>query len=56
MDKNIFGQYMEMLKVKARQRVTLLKEKNIAISEEAKKLLEAIDEEDTGHLFRKLTR
>ena len=55
-NKTLFDQYLEELRFKSRQKVKLLREKDVIISEEAQKLLDDIGDDDTDFLYRRLTR
>lgn len=52
----IFTTYVEEMKLRARHKVKLLKEKSIQISDEAEKLFKPIDEDETNYLYRQLIR
>lgn len=55
-NKPIFDQYVDELRMKARLKRKLLKEKEIIISEEAEQLLAHIDDDETGYLYSNIKR
>ena len=47
---------MVQLRIKARAKVKLLKERELVICDEAEKLLEGIEDGETDHLYRRIIR
>lgn len=56
MNPVLFEQYLTELKMKARQKVRVLREQDVVISDEAQQILASIEEVDTSFLFRRLSR
>ena len=51
-----FDSHLQELKIRARRKVKLLKEKELTISNEAEQLLKNLDDDTTDHLYSKITR
>jgi hypothetical protein len=52
----VFKQHMQELRITARNKLKLLKERDLVISAEAAQLLSELEEEETDHLYSKLKR
>ena len=53
---SMYKEYLEELRLKARRKVKLLQDKEVTISDEAQRLIDGIDQDETDYLFSKVIR